>query len=303
MRSLSAVIPFVLLSFSYIAQAVIVFPGNGVIPKAYVGSSPAKSEREFFISSAPGQIPTNSRNNGYPEDDKNVNIILSSHSSLNESQNQHPGSDSFVRGAIEAWAQHQHLVIRPDEVWFTILTQMNFYMNAHANDSEVRSVFVDHKGQEDILILSDFGWRDVLRRFKFAIQARVKTDWLLDWILPRFSTSTEEDEMTANVLMMGLMQAYFKFIGGITCGLPSVTLLGNVTDWERLAKKIERLPAFGKCFPKTDVPTLSGYNLFSCCYMNLSFRELWIIPWISHADGTNYLQGKSQKNTKPVFSP
>jgi hypothetical protein len=235
----------ILLSFACISQAVIVFPGDGVLPKAYVGSSAAKSERELFQSSAPGELPDIQNDQGELVEDKRVQIITSSRPNLNESDAYHPGSDSFVRGAIEAWAQHQHLVIRPEEVWFTILTQMNFYMNAHGDDPDVRSVFVSHQGKENIHIEADT-WRQVLAGFKFEIQKRVKTDWLLDWILPKFSTSTTNDEMTANVLMMGLMQSYFTFSGGITCGLPSVTLLGEVRDWERLAAKVERLPAFGQ---------------------------------------------------------
>lgn len=36
------------------------------------------------------------------------------------------GSDNgFVRAALEAYNQHRHLVIRPDDVWITILTQLS----------------------------------------------------------------------------------------------------------------------------------------------------------------------------------
>lgn len=148
-----------------------------------------------------------------------------------------------MRGAIEAWGQHQHLVIRPEDVWFTILVQMNFYMIANAE--KVRDVFVSHQGKGNIVVLSDIGWYHAISQFGAEIQKRVKTKWLLKWIEPDFSTTTESDKMTANVLMMGLMQAYFDFTAGITCGLPSVTLLGTKTDWEKLAGRLERLKDFG----------------------------------------------------------
>ncbi|KAK4118863.1 hypothetical protein N657DRAFT_684892 [Parathielavia appendiculata] len=153
-----------------------------------------------------------------------------------------PSSDSFVRGAIQAWGEHLHLEIRPDEVWFTILTQLNFYMEAHAES--VRDVFVRHAGQETILV-EDLTWTAVLWRFKEEIQKRVKTPWLLDWIVPNFSTTTADDVMTANILMMGLMKAYFKYEGAIICGLPSVTLLGEKEDWEKLLARLGRLTEFG----------------------------------------------------------
>jgi hypothetical protein len=234
MASFPSVYLTLFLSFVYSSHAVTVFPGDGVLPKSYVGSSAAASELALFKSSAPDELSA-----------PGTRIIISSHPGLNESRAYHPGADSFVRGAVEAWAQHQHLVLRPDEVWFTILTQMNFYMNAHGDDPEVRSVFVSHQGKNNIHIEGK-SWMQVLAGFKNEIQRRVKTDWLLDWILPKFSTSTANDEMTANVLMMGLMQSYFTFSASITCGLPSVTLLGEARDWERLAEKMERLPIFGK---------------------------------------------------------
>lgn len=45
--------------------------------------------------------------------------------------------------------------------------------------------------------------------------------------------------------MMGLMQQYFKFTGGIICGLPSVQLLGQRDDWAALLDKLGNLHHFG----------------------------------------------------------
>jgi hypothetical protein len=154
----------------------------------------------------------------------------------------YPTSDGFIRGTIDAWAQHQHLVLRPDEVWFEILAQMNFYMNKNAE--AVRHLFVTHEGKEAIAVAHN-SWEEGLLMFKDAIQERVKTDWLLEWIMPGFSTSTEDDVMTASVLMMGLMQQYFDYTISIICGLPSITLLGEKADWESLLAKLDRLPEFG----------------------------------------------------------
>lgn len=153
-----------------------------------------------------------------------------------------PSSGSLVRGALDAWAQHQHLVLRPDEVWFEVLVQMNFYMTAHAE--EVRRLFVDFDDKQEIKVLAGT-WTDVIAGFSRAIAGRVKPDWLLDWIMPAFSTSNSNDEMTATVLMMGLVQHYFSFTGGIICGLPKVTLLGDQYDWHRLLAKLDRLHEFG----------------------------------------------------------
>ncbi|KAL1837097.1 hypothetical protein VTJ49DRAFT_4294 [Mycothermus thermophilus] len=223
-----------LVSLAAAATAsVVIIPGDGD-PKPYQGPPAVTSEDDFFRQSAPNEFYNNT-----------AKLILTSLSAttLSEAAGIRPSGDSFIRGAIQAWGEHLHFVIRPDEVWFTILVQMNFYMISHAE--EIRSLFVDHEGQAEIYV-EDYTWYDVLIRFKDEIQKRVKTDWLLDWITPNFSTTTESDIMTANVLMMGLTKAYFKYIGKVVCGLPSVTLLGERSDWQRLLDKLAYLPEFGK---------------------------------------------------------
>lgn len=217
------------------ASAVVILPGGD--PKPYTSPYPIQvtTEDAYFRESAPNELLVNNA----------TKLIMSSHSVTNMSSTPglYPSGDSFIRGAIQAWGEHLHFVIRPEEVWFTILVQMNFYMASHAE--EVRKLFVDHEGQKEILV-KELTWYRILGRFKDEIQARVKTDWLLDWIMPNFSTTTDSDIMTANILMMGLTKTYFKYIGKPVCGLPSVTLLGEQSDWEKLLAKLDRLPDFGK---------------------------------------------------------
>ncbi|KAL2162458.1 hypothetical protein VTH06DRAFT_7371 [Thermothelomyces fergusii] len=227
-------LPKLLLTAAAARAAVVVIPG-GAEPKPYTGPAAVVSEDAYFRGSAPYEFFNNS-----------AELILTSLSptaaNLSTATGLHPSADSFVRGAIQAWGEHLHLVVRPDEVWLSILVQMNFYMIKHAE--EIRDLFVDHEGQEQIYV-EDLTWYDVLFQFKDEIQKRVKADWLLDWIVPDFSTTTESDVMTANVLMMGLTQAYFKYIGKQVCGIPSVTLLGERADWVKLLARLDRLPEFG----------------------------------------------------------
>lgn len=44
---------------------------------------------------------------------------------------------------------------------------------------------------------------------------------------------------------MGMMKAYFKYSGDEICGIPSITILGEREDWERLYAKVDRLQEFG----------------------------------------------------------
>ncbi|KAL4722985.1 hypothetical protein ACLX1H_010226 [Fusarium chlamydosporum] len=154
-----------------------------------------------------------------------------------------PSSGGFIRGAVEAWAQHQHFVLRPDEVWFEVLAQMNLYMSAYSEN--VRDLFVEHAGRDKIVVEGNT-WDDVIVGFGHEMDKRVKTAWLRDWIMPGFSTSTPKDEVTATVLMMGLMKQFFDFEGMVVCGIPSITLLGTKDDWVKLQAKLEYLHKLGE---------------------------------------------------------
>jgi hypothetical protein len=174
-------------------------------------------------------------------------IFASSFDNLSSDDKICSSSGSFLRGAMEAWARHLHLVIRPEDIWFAILVQMNFYMEANAED--IRHLFVDHEGKRKIVIeIEDMAtvtleW--TLGQFSAELQKRVKTGWLLDWITPSFTTTTATDKNICNVLMMGMMQHYFSYFDECTCGIPSVTLLGEREDWVKLREKLDRLPDFG----------------------------------------------------------
>ena len=176
-----------------------------------------------------------------PESCASENLSIQA-SSFTESPNLYPSSSSFIRSAIEAWGRHAHLVLRPEDLWFTILVQLNFYMEQHAE--ELRDKFVSHQGQVLISINKVIS-SSLVDLFRNEIQQRIHLPWLGEWISPGFSTSTEVDETTATVLMMGVAKAYFEYEGGEVCGMPSVTLLGTREDWYRLLGKIDRLSEFG----------------------------------------------------------
>ena len=62
---------------------------------------------------------------------------------------QYEGS-GFVGTVLDSCNRHYNLVIRPDGVWIAILTQLSLHVNARAE--ELRSKFVAHEGQKEILL-------------------------------------------------------------------------------------------------------------------------------------------------------
>ncbi|KAI1197244.1 hypothetical protein F5X97DRAFT_183228 [Nemania serpens] len=158
-------------------------------------------------------------------------------------------SNGFVYAATSAYNQHHHLTIRPEDVWFAILTQLSFYINANAED--LRSLFVAHEGQKELEVV-DIGTVQTADFGKLAVQmtgqiAKSVVDGeLSDWIMPNFTTTTRTDTITAAILMMGSMQKYFTYKTTLLCGIPSVTLLGEKADWAAIRQRLDKLPNFGQ---------------------------------------------------------
>lgn len=155
-----------------------------------------------------------------------------------------PSENGFVWAAYHAYSNHHHLRIRPEDVWFAILTQISFYINAHAED--LRSLFVAHEGQKELEAIhhiADFAFLSV--QMGDRIGENVLDPELKDWVLPAFSTTTHSDRVVGSILFMGAMQKYFVYSMTVCCGLPSVTLLGCVEDWENILNRLDKLDLFG----------------------------------------------------------
>lgn len=89
----------------------------------------------------------------------------------------------------------------------------------------------------------DFGL--LAHRMTSLIQANVKDPSLHDWILPNWSTTTDEDTAVASILMMGTLQKYFSYEFALICGIPSITLLGQKSDWTDILSRLDKLDTFG----------------------------------------------------------
>jgi hypothetical protein len=233
---------FVLSFLCSCLSAVTVVPATLHLPKAHEKlADPITSDFKLLVHSIPDLAPFSS------EKPVALQGLFGVMSSINGS-GVHPYRDSFVRGSIDAFVQHQHFVIRPDEVWFTILTQLNFYLRSHRDSKEVREK-IEYQDYFDVSLASymDIGaWAVTV--VEFGIKHWVKGNYsTYSFIQPNFTTSLYDDIVTANLITMGYTnttsESYSKSICG--GGMPSVTLLGTKSDWQQLLLKLDRMPEFG----------------------------------------------------------
>jgi len=160
----------------------------------------------------------------------------------------YPSPKGLVDVATMAYNQHHDLVWRPDDVWQAILTQFSLYVTK--NSEELRDQFVDFEGKKKLEIFAfgtlrtvDFG-RLAERMVDEQIVNNIRDSSIAQWILPEFTTTTKNDRIVASVTLMATLQEYFEYGFVLTCGLPSITLLGSTNDWKLLRQKIDRLQEF-----------------------------------------------------------
>lgn len=118
-------------------------------------------------------------------------------------------SNGLVMAAAAAYAQHHYLVIRPEDVWHAITTQLQFYINGHAE--ELRHLFVSHQGKQELKIevVDPYDVPLIAKYFETLLEEKVLDPSLPKWFLPDFSTTTPDDITVASIVAMGAYSNFF----------------------------------------------------------------------------------------------
>lgn len=152
--------------------------------------------------------------------------------------------NGFVASAIECYNAHARWQLRPDDVWLAIMVQMSLYVNKNAE--ALRTKFVAHKGKKKVCVTIDGELRsstlyvEMESTMREIVRANVSQNFF-ELAMPRFSTTTPQDETVAGFVMLAQMQAYFEYGMMLGCGIPEVTLEGTLEDWKSV---YERLGSF-----------------------------------------------------------
>ncbi|CAM6100032.1 unnamed protein product [Calypogeia fissa] len=156
-----------------------------------------------------------------------------------------PQRNGLVDTAVLAYNNHHHLIIGADDVWIAILSEFNLYVNANAET--LRHFFVDHEGKQNFVVTL-LGNHSTVHFGKFAktmsnlIQKKVKDKDLREWIIPTFSTMTDNDRIVSSIIMMATLKAYFSYD---ICSLSAMTLRGKKAGWQKLLSRVEKIRVYG----------------------------------------------------------
>ena len=145
-----------------------------------------------------------------------------------------------------AFAEHRPMALTPDLLWHYILKGISIHIQKH---SEVlRKKFVSHEGKKELTVHRDMDigdlnadvWSTVFKDFRSEIEANLTEHGKAIISKNRFSTTSEVIDDVSCIALMYSMANYFAYRFKISCGIPSVTLLGNREDWIELKNRSER---------------------------------------------------------------
>lgn len=114
----------------------------------------------------------------------------------------------------------------------------------------MRKAFVQHDGKKQLIVTvggttTTADWPAIIAQFSNLINEHTMGE-VRDWIEPKFTTTTDNDSLIARVALMGAMKNYFAYGCMQCCGIPEVTLMGTLEDWQELRRRVDRLAEYGE---------------------------------------------------------
>jgi hypothetical protein len=204
--------------------------------------SDVKTEREFFYTlTAKGCLEslTNTRVEAYGSNVKNKLISSTENQAVN----------GFFQTINLAYSYHLPLVLSPDNVWLAISQAFAIHVNQHAE--ELRSLFVSHQGKKTILIEENSfikgspynNWPGTFSSFSKEITNHIGEE-TAKLITSDFSTTGPVEKTISEIVLMDTVQHYFDYVVRTLCGIPKITLLGTLSDWESIKQRAIQLEKF-----------------------------------------------------------
>ena len=83
---------------------------------------------------------------------------------------------------------------------------------------------------------------------------------MINFFQADFSTSSPDQVISCQVMLMASLQKYFSYGFGTLCGIPGVEMTGSEEDWIRLSEKTKKLETL--LMPIMDEIGLGKWSVF-----------------------------------------
>ena len=149
----------------------------------------------------------------------------------------------FLGAVHTAFAEHRPLVLSPDSVWLTILAGVTQHVRLNAE--RLRGRLVRHANKQTLKVSLNVSLREqpdaigqAIPMFRDLLAAEVG-EGRARLLTCEFSTTTDVERMASEIMLMDTFSPYFEFEMVCVCGIPELTLLGEVEDWQQIRKRID----------------------------------------------------------------
>jgi Domain of unknown function (DUF4419) len=146
-----------------------------------------------------------------------------------------------------AFSEHRPLLLTPDILWMTIAQGFAQHVNHSAEN--LRSNFVQHQGKVELVVAMDslptlpHHWSATIQEWVLQVRDHVGAD-VYKLLECNFSTTTPTIHTASQVVMMDTFHKYFDYSGRCICGIPDITLLGTVEDWQSIYERVQSMAQY-----------------------------------------------------------
>ena len=170
---------------------------------------------------------------------------------------------SLIAATHLAFSQHKPLVLSPDIIWISIL--QGFAQHVNCNAEELRDKFVSHKGKQTIKVgvggvfsqSPESAWDKVIEALSDALSDRLGSKH--DNLVSDFTTTGITARLASQVTLLDAFQAYFEYRVYCICGIPEITIEGELSDWVRLREKVDFLDDYDLDWWLPDVKNIADH--------------------------------------------
>jgi hypothetical protein len=155
-------------------------------------------------------------------------------------------SHSLIDAVHMAFSQHRPLTLSPDAIWLVI--QQGFGHHVAENAEELRGRLVRHEGKKALCVatqdLSLESFNHAIAKYSELIRREIDPV-LHETLICDFSTTSPSIRTASEVALMDTFSSYFTYGMMCVCGIPTITIEGTPTDWQRMRERVEVLATYG----------------------------------------------------------
>lgn len=152
--------------------------------------------------------------------------------------------------ALLAFSAHYPLMLSPDDVWLTLVQGFSKYVELNAE--QVRPLVVSFEDTKKLSVRrdtfvrgsADNDWPGCFAEWAEQIKSNTKPK-TYERVVCDFSTTGPLELAVSQLQLMAVTKSFFSYECRTMCGIPAITLLGSVEDWQKLQAKAACFADYG----------------------------------------------------------